>query len=46
MLNILKVIQISEELNATIFRQRSTVTGSLSTTTEDSTFQDILWRGC
>jgi len=29
-----------------IFRQRSTVTGSLSTTTEDSTFQDILLQGC
>jgi len=33
------------ELTA-IFCQRSTVTGSLSTTTEDSTFQDILWQGC
>ena len=33
------------ELTA-VFRQRSTVTGSLSTTTEDSTFQDILRRGC
>jgi len=33
------------ELTA-VCRQRSTVTGSVSTTTEDSTFQDILWRGC
>jgi len=34
------------ELSA-VFRQRRTVTGGLSTTaTEDSTLQDILWRGC
>ena len=29
-----------------IFRLYLCITGSLSTTTEDSTFQDILWRGC
>jgi len=40
-----RAFPVAAELSA-VFRQRWTVTGGLSTATEDSTFQNILWRGC